>query len=62
MPCRAPAVKGRMRCRMHGGNSPGAPSGSANGRFTSGRWTRELREARQLVRAVVKAAREVDDS
>lgn len=27
-PCRGPAVRGRRRCRMHGGNSPGAPRGN----------------------------------
>lgn len=29
-PCEAPAVKGKLRCRMHGGNSPGAPKGNQN--------------------------------
>ena len=29
-PCEAPAVKGKLRCRMHGGNSPGAPKGNKN--------------------------------
>ena len=29
-PCQTPAVKGKRRCRMHGGNSPGAPKGNKN--------------------------------
>ena len=29
-PCQAPAVKGKCRCRMHGGNSPGATKGNKN--------------------------------
>lgn len=29
-PCRSPAVKGKMRCRMHGGNGNGAPQGNRN--------------------------------
>ena len=29
--CRAPAVKGRKVCHMHGGKSPGAPKGKSNG-------------------------------
>lgn len=29
-PCQGPAVHGKRRCRMHGGNSPGPPKGSQN--------------------------------
>jgi len=29
-PCRGPAVHGKRRCRMHGGNNPGPPKGSQN--------------------------------
>lgn len=29
-PCRGPAVRGRRRCRMHGGTNPGPPKGSQN--------------------------------
>lgn len=28
--CQSPAVKGRKRCRMHGGTNPGAPKGNRN--------------------------------
>lgn len=56
-PCRSPAVKGRRRCRMHGGTSPGAPKGKRNGRYRSGIYTQELREARAQVRALVKLAK-----
>src|SRR3546814_19257533 len=28
--CQSPAVKGRKRCRMHGGTNPGAPKGNSN--------------------------------
>jgi glucans biosynthesis protein len=28
MPCGCPALKGRKRCRLHGGHSPGAPLGN----------------------------------
>lgn len=30
-PCKAPAVRGRRRCRMHGGTNPGPPLGNRNG-------------------------------
>ncbi|HXZ67867.1 MAG TPA: HGGxSTG domain-containing protein [Alphaproteobacteria bacterium] len=29
-PCKAPALSGKRRCRMHGGASPGAPKGNHN--------------------------------
>jgi len=29
-PCQAPAVRGKRRCRMHGGTNPGAPKGNRN--------------------------------
>ncbi|OYZ14327.1 MAG: hypothetical protein B7Y35_11200 [Sphingomonadales bacterium 28-64-96] len=28
--CQSPAMKGRQRCRMHGGPNPGAPAGNHN--------------------------------
>lgn len=30
-PCQGPAVRGRRRCRMHGGTNPGPPAGNKNG-------------------------------
>ncbi|MGA0543690.1 HGGxSTG domain-containing protein [Brevundimonas sp. VNH65] len=56
-PCQSPAIKGRKRCRMHGGRSPGAPKGEANGNYVSGRWTEETVRARALVKAMVKLCR-----
>lgn len=29
-PCRCPAIKGKYRCRVHGGTSPGAPLHNLN--------------------------------
>lgn len=58
-PCQAPAIRGRARCRMHGGRSPGAPKGVANGNYVSGRWTEEAVEIKAAVRALVKASREM---
>ena len=54
--CRSPAVAGKRVCRMHGGLSPGAPTGERNGRWRHGGETQEavaLRKAAQgLIRAV----------
>ena len=33
--CQRPAIRGRRRCRLHGGLSPGAPRGTENGNFTA---------------------------
>ena len=51
--CRAPAVKGRNVCRMHGARA-GAPEGKANGAWRHGMATNEAvavrREVAQLLR------------
>ncbi|WP_082179867.1 HGGxSTG domain-containing protein [Asticcacaulis sp. AC402] len=53
-PCQSPAVSGKARCRMHGGKSPGAPVGRANGRYRHGIYTKacqdDLRRIREIVR------------
>ncbi|WP_366857529.1 HGGxSTG domain-containing protein [Novosphingobium sp.] len=55
--CRCPAVKGKARCRIHGGaKGSGAPSGERNGAWKHGGSTNEVialrREAGQLMKAV----------
>jgi hypothetical protein len=42
------------KCRIHGGLSPGAPLGAANGRFKDGYWTCEAVEERQFIRMLLK--------
>ncbi|WP_010302591.1 HGGxSTG domain-containing protein [Candidatus Odyssella thessalonicensis] len=37
--CQSPAMK-NGRCRMHGGKSPGAPTGHRHGMYKHGRYTR----------------------
>lgn len=55
-PCECPAIRGRARCRLHGGKSPGAPRGSANGRFKDGHWTREAIAERRFIRSILKGS------
>jgi hypothetical protein len=51
-PCRQAAVRGRARCRMHGGaKGSGGPRGDRTGNFKHGLWTRESVAARRAVRA-----------
>ena len=52
-PCRCPAML-NGKCRIHGGLSPGAPRGAANGRFRDGYWTREAVEERRFIRLLLK--------
>jgi hypothetical protein len=52
-PCQCPAIRGRKRCRLHGGLSPGAPKGRANGNYRSGTWTAEAIEERKWLRSLV---------
>src|SRR6266480_7842111 len=54
-PCQSPPVRGRKRCRLHGGLSPGAPRGSRNGNYTKGDRTREALEERRWVRDLVRS-------
>jgi hypothetical protein len=50
-PCRQAAVRGRARCRMHGGaKGSGGPSGARNGNFKHGLWTRENKHLRGATR------------
>ena len=61
-PCRAPAMP-NGRCRMHGGASPGAPRGKANGNYKHGRFTAEATASRRglnsLIRELQRAAEQV---
>jgi hypothetical protein len=59
-PCQSPAIRGRSRCRLHGGLSPGAPRNEQNGNFKDGFWTckavQERRWAKEMVRMYAKEA------
>jgi glucans biosynthesis protein len=53
--CQRPALRGRRRCRLHGGLSPGAPRGLKNGNFKNGDSTAEAIAERRWLRSLVKA-------
>ena len=46
--CQSPAVKGRKRCRMHGGTNPGAPRGNRNAWKHGGRSGEAIAASRYL--------------
>ncbi|WP_305777706.1 HGGxSTG domain-containing protein [Microvirga sp. KLBC 81] len=57
--CEAPAVRGRQRCRMHGGASgSGAPRGNRNA-LKTGLYTREMFAQRQAVQALLRRSRQM---
>jgi hypothetical protein len=51
--CDLTPVRGRERCRLHGGLSPGAPRGARNGNYKHGGWTKEAIEERRWLRSLV---------
>jgi hypothetical protein len=53
--CQRPALRGRRRCRLHGGLSPGAPRGRKNGNFRNGNWTADAIAERSWLRSLVTA-------
>ena len=54
--CRAPAVKGRSVCRMHGARA-GAPKGEANGSWRHGRSTKEAGAIRRQLAELMRQSR-----
>ena len=56
--CRQAAVKGKRRCRMHGGTNPGAPLGNRNN-WKHGRYSAESIAMRALIRTLTGQAREL---
>lgn len=61
-PCLSPAVRGKVRCRMHGGaKGSGAPKGNQNA-LKHGFNTRHAISERQEARALIRQWREFQDS
>jgi hypothetical protein len=57
-PCKQAVVRGRARCRMHGGAiGSGGPRGDCNGNFKHGLWT--TRETQEMRRTTLKKVREI---
>ena len=58
-PCRAPAVRGRRRCRMHGGaEGSGAPKGNRNAR-RHGMFAGDAIAERKEIEALLDEARKL---
>jgi hypothetical protein len=52
--CECPAIRGRNRCRLHGGRSTGAPKAQGNGNYKTGEFTGEAIQERLWLRSVVR--------
>jgi hypothetical protein len=52
--CQCPAIRDRVRCRIHGGLSPGAPRGEGNGNFKHGFWGSEAAQERRWAKKMVR--------
>jgi hypothetical protein len=57
-PCRAPAVRDKKRCRMHGGaKGSGAPQGNQNA-LKSGEYTQKAKANKYHIRMLIKQCKE----
>jgi hypothetical protein len=54
--CQAPAMP-NGRCRLHGGLSPGAPTGERNGNYRHGRYSKATLATRRAARRDLAALR-----
>ena len=58
--CQGAAVRGKARCRMHGGaNGSGAPKGERNGAWRGGGSTNEAKALRREASALIRASRDL---
>lgn len=65
-PCKQPAIKNKVRCRLHGGLSTGAktPNGkerAAKANFKHGRYTYKEMLARKKMRMMMQWRKDLDD-
>lgn len=58
LPCKCPAIKGKKRCRVHGGaKRSGAQAGNKNA-LKHGGSTTEIKAFKKLIRFSIKASKE----
>ena len=51
--CQSPAVKGKRRCRMHGGTNPGAPKGNRNA-WKHGGYSEKTKAASRYLKEIAR--------
>ena len=57
-PCQAPAMRGKRRCRLHGGKSTGPPKGSQNA-LKHGYYTAEAIASRRYIRELIRESNQL---
>jgi hypothetical protein len=57
-PCQKPALTGNARCTLHGARG-GAPSGSANGNYRTGRYTKKRMAIRKAEAARLRELKRI---
>ncbi|WP_369076734.1 HGGxSTG domain-containing protein [Sphingopyxis jiangsuensis] len=57
--CQSPAIKGKLRCRMHGGKGSGAPRANRNAWKHGGR-SADAETAARYLRELARLIRETD--
>ena len=55
-PCQGPAIRGRSKCRLHGGKG-GGPKGERNGRYRTGKFSQEAVDERRRAKAKLQELR-----
>lgn len=58
-PCLSPAVKGKRRCRMHGGKGSGAPCGNENAVTHGDNTTLEAKMERRALRQLIRSCKQL---
>jgi glucans biosynthesis protein len=57
-PCQKPKMRGRRRCRLHGGaQGSGAPRGERNGNYRGGHHTKEAIDERRAIAELLRRSR-----
>ncbi|WP_414826692.1 HGGxSTG domain-containing protein [Altererythrobacter sp. Root672] len=57
--CQSPAVRGRKRCRMHGGTNAGPPKGNMHARKHGG-YSAKTKAAARYIIGIARIVREMD--
>lgn len=58
-PCRAPAVRGKRVCRMHGGGKGSGGQRANQNRLVHGRYTKEAKALRRNIKEILRESKEI---
>ena len=58
-PCRSPAVRGKVRCRIHGGSKGSGGQKENTNALTHGETTANMKKFRKIARRLIQANKEL---